>query len=121
MIGALNKYGSRSPLLPRSNSMGTKTFGIAELNRVFRYLRVQEIHGPSDPDIEDFVLVPRIGDDVDHNPTRKQGNLPVYCPSLTLRVRISAVLQSRLSQSCGTSYSVGERNPFLLGLDLNYT
>ncbi len=70
MIGALNKYGSRSPLLPRSKSMGTKISGIADLDRVLRYPRVQEIHGLSDSDIEDFVLVPRFGDDVDHNPTR---------------------------------------------------
>jgi hypothetical protein len=48
-------------------------------------------------------LVPQLGDDVDHNPTRKRGILPAYRPSLTLRVGISGILQSRLSPSCGTS------------------
>jgi hypothetical protein len=71
MIGVLNKYCSRSPLLPRSKSMGTKISEITELDRVLRYPRVQKIHGLSDPDTEDFALVPRIGDDVDHNPTRR--------------------------------------------------
>jgi hypothetical protein len=50
-------------------------------------------------------LVPQLGVDVDHNPTRKQGILPGYHPSLTLRVGNSAVHESRLSPSCGTSAS----------------
>jgi hypothetical protein len=47
--------------------------------------------------------VPQRRRDVDHNPTRNGGILPGYCPSLTLRVGILAVLPSTLSSSCDTS------------------
>jgi hypothetical protein len=32
------------------------------------------------------MLVPQLGVDVDHNPTRKRGILPEYRPSLTVRL-----------------------------------
>jgi hypothetical protein len=48
------------------------------------------------------MLVPQLGDDVDHNPTRKRGILPEESSVAHAANGISGILQSRLSPSCGT-------------------